>query len=434
MLEDAALFKYELAITVVIKNELLYIKEWIEYHLLAGVDHFYIYDNDSTDNIREFLQSYIDSGVVDYDVCPGRCSQMLAFNNAIQKYKYDCKYMLFIDIDEFVFPHENKSILEIANDYFQNDPVVAGFSMNCLFFGSSGHEKADFSKDVVERFVHRSNTNFPGNKYLKTIINPRCVKLMQDPHNAVYYDGKCSIREDEKLVISPFAEPVVANKISINHYQIKSREEYIIRHNKSLSGDVYYVYQRERIENIPDEEWNQINEGKNEVFDDGILSYRSSRQEIQDRQGSKYESIQQINQRRFNALIRTLSPLILSANLSLFDDENGVFSGKIHLFLTCWAVSRDLKAAGLSEQDVSFLEELSLKCLYKSILSGSLEICQLQLLIDELPKILSCKYSIVNDIKEIVISIIPQFMNYRRMQNNWQSYKKLEYLLEMLNI
>ena len=77
---DSSLFKYELAIVAILKNEAPYIKEWIDYHLLAGVDHFYLYDNESEDNLKEILQPYIDINIVDYEFFPGKCAQMLVYN------------------------------------------------------------------------------------------------------------------------------------------------------------------------------------------------------------------------------------------------------------------------------------------------------------------------------------------------------------------
>ena len=52
--------KVYLSITAVLQNEAPYIKEWIEYHRLVGVERFYIYDNESTDNVKEILKPYID--------------------------------------------------------------------------------------------------------------------------------------------------------------------------------------------------------------------------------------------------------------------------------------------------------------------------------------------------------------------------------------
>ena len=53
------IFKHDLAIVVIIKNEGKDIAEWIDYHIIAGVSKFYIYDNESTDNTKEILQPYI---------------------------------------------------------------------------------------------------------------------------------------------------------------------------------------------------------------------------------------------------------------------------------------------------------------------------------------------------------------------------------------
>ena len=62
--------KVYLSITAVLQNEAPYIKEWIEYHRLVGVERFYIYDNESTDNVKEILKPYIDLGIVCYHYVP----------------------------------------------------------------------------------------------------------------------------------------------------------------------------------------------------------------------------------------------------------------------------------------------------------------------------------------------------------------------------
>ena len=46
------------------RNEAAYLKEWIEYHHLAGVEHFWLYNNNSTDQWQDVLQPYIDWGIV----------------------------------------------------------------------------------------------------------------------------------------------------------------------------------------------------------------------------------------------------------------------------------------------------------------------------------------------------------------------------------
>ena len=193
MNEDSALFKYELAIVAILKNEAPYIKEWIDYHLLAGVEHFYLYDNDSDDNLKEVLKPYIDKGIVDYDFISGKCAQMAAYNKSIQNYKFDCRYIAFIDADEFIFPQAEKSIKDILNEILNENKIAAGLTVNWHMFGSSGHEKADLNHGVLERFLYRTSDDFigpskdGGNALIKTIVNPRCVDSMALPHNCKYW-------------------------------------------------------------------------------------------------------------------------------------------------------------------------------------------------------------------------------------------------------
>src|SRR5437016_521510 len=56
--------KYNLSICTIFKNEAPYLKEWIEYHKLVGVDHFYLYNNLSLDAFRRILAPYIKDELV----------------------------------------------------------------------------------------------------------------------------------------------------------------------------------------------------------------------------------------------------------------------------------------------------------------------------------------------------------------------------------
>ena len=96
-------FKYSLSIVCILKDEAIYMKEWIEYHRLIGVDHFYIYDHNSSDNIYDVLKSYITLGIVTYKrVNTKYYPQNQCYTNAIFKYRNKNKYLAFIDVDEFI--------------------------------------------------------------------------------------------------------------------------------------------------------------------------------------------------------------------------------------------------------------------------------------------------------------------------------------------
>ena len=84
MAVDKDLFLYDLAVVAIMKNEAPYVKEWLDYHLAAGVNHFYIYDNESPDNFKEVLQPYIDAGIVTYKFYPGAGRQIEAYTEAFK--------------------------------------------------------------------------------------------------------------------------------------------------------------------------------------------------------------------------------------------------------------------------------------------------------------------------------------------------------------
>ena len=111
-----------------------------------------------------------------------------------------------------------------------------------------------------------------------------------------------------------------------------------------------------------------------------------------------------------------------------------MFGGRLHEFLTCLAVSQDLKNIAMGEIETHFFEELALKCIHKALITEKVEIWQLQLLLDDMPKILSLKYEVVSEIKNVCLQLIPQMMNVKRMQSEWLEYRRLDYIMDMLRL
>lgn len=104
MAVDKNLFLYDLAIASSMKYEAPYLKEWLEYHLLAGVDHFFIYDHESPDNLAEVAKPYIDAGIVDYTLAPSSNTLIYNYNELLKRFRFQCRYMAIIDTDEFLYP------------------------------------------------------------------------------------------------------------------------------------------------------------------------------------------------------------------------------------------------------------------------------------------------------------------------------------------
>ena len=57
-----------IAIIACLKCEEHYVKEWIDWHIKCGVDHFYLCDNndiDYTPKLNDVLKEYVDLGIVE---------------------------------------------------------------------------------------------------------------------------------------------------------------------------------------------------------------------------------------------------------------------------------------------------------------------------------------------------------------------------------
>ena len=80
---DKNLFLYDLAVVAIFKEEGRYLKEWLDYHLLAGVEHFYLYNNDSSDDYAEVLAPYVEKNLVTLTDWPGKLMMYPAYEDAV---------------------------------------------------------------------------------------------------------------------------------------------------------------------------------------------------------------------------------------------------------------------------------------------------------------------------------------------------------------
>src|SRR3990172_6084476 len=56
--------KHYLVFATNFKNENSYLAEWLNYHIIAGVDHFYLYDQDGGEEARKILEPYEKASLV----------------------------------------------------------------------------------------------------------------------------------------------------------------------------------------------------------------------------------------------------------------------------------------------------------------------------------------------------------------------------------
>ena len=246
--------KVYLSIVSIAKNEGPYIKEWIEYHKLVGVERFYFYDNASTDNTREVLEPYIKDGTVVYNYCEGSCLQNLVYADAILKYKNQTRWLAIIDLDEYIVPTEKDNIPDFLKDY-EKYPAVG---INWVMFDSNGYKTKPLSGGglVTANYTRVSkNYNLVKNNYIKSIVKPKMVSSVYDPHFAVYKYNKPAVNENFENLQGSVTKHTSIRKIRINHYYSKSEEEYA---KKTERGNADNSAKREyvsKLVNFPDYEY-----------------------------------------------------------------------------------------------------------------------------------------------------------------------------------
>lgn len=259
-------FNY-LSIVACFLNENDYLKEWLDFHILMGVNHFYLYNTgikeqylpnghkfyidkfvkeDGYQMITEIMESskyklilenpttilkpYIEKGIVTYIQWNKSFDQADIYNHAYRTYGKTSFWMAFLDIDEFLYPNNPKEDLKmILNTYYQY-PLIA---VHSLFFGSSGNINKN-NLPVIERFTFRADDKCPIKGYndlTKIIVQPKYIRKFKNAHTCYLINNIKGVNTNrEKVKNKACLRPIYHNVLRINHYHVKSREEFMMRH------------------------------------------------------------------------------------------------------------------------------------------------------------------------------------------------------------
>lgn len=214
--------EYYLAVCAIAKNEGPYFKEWVDWHHEQGVDKFYIYDNESTDETKEVLKPYIESGLVEYIFYPGYRRQLAAYDDCLERHRLDARWIAFIDLDEFIVPVKDKNIPEFLHR-FEDFPAV---EINWLIYGSGGAKKR-VPGTMMERFKHHAAPDHYLNRHVKSIVNPRKVFSMIGCHEVARISGHAADSHGNPIKKHFREREPQQDVIRINHYAVRSYEEFL---------------------------------------------------------------------------------------------------------------------------------------------------------------------------------------------------------------
>ena len=213
-------YDHKLAIAAIFQNDGPYLEEWIEYHKKVGVEHFYLYDNLSTDNPEQYLDKYVKTGEVELFKWPnsaepgfwGYTTQPASYRDALAKAKGKCQWLALIDTDEFLVPMTHKKVTHLLSQEFAFCKAVY---VNWLMFGTGGISCPDHK--ILKRLTLSSKVSNVWNTYGKTIVRPEWVTDCKDPHF-------CILKPDAKYINgdgTPLSWGHYPKYIRINHYTFR---------------------------------------------------------------------------------------------------------------------------------------------------------------------------------------------------------------------
>jgi hypothetical protein len=223
-----------LAICSIIKDEREdYLKEWINYHLLIGVDMIYIYDNNSTPHIKYLLGDMRQVQVFRFESTSPH-KHMIAYDDFINKFRYSVTWAAFIDSDEFIVV--NDVCHNYLDELLANYVNYGGLGLNWLGFGSNNLIENQ-SGSQIHAFTRRGEQSLEVNKHIKSIVRLDHVVNAREGHSFNYINGKYCVNELGYAINGPFS-PFSCTKAHINHYMNRSFNDYLAKIKRGASNNL----------------------------------------------------------------------------------------------------------------------------------------------------------------------------------------------------
>jgi hypothetical protein len=210
-----------IAACMMFQNEARYLKEWLEYHKVIGITHFYLYNNASTDHFWEVLKPYVMNGQVElFDVYQKTINvdehnnlQREVYNHAVNLSRPHHQWLAILDSDEFICIPNERNLEKFLESYH----YAAALIVNWVMYGSSGIEELSPSDLQIERFVYRAPANWEEHFSFKSIVRPNHVAQV-DIHMCECNPNMQVYANHERFSHHPtFTTPPI-DQIRINHY------------------------------------------------------------------------------------------------------------------------------------------------------------------------------------------------------------------------
>ena len=222
--------KYHLSLLSIICNDGRWLREWLEYYLLLGVEHFYLYDHKSTDETDSVLLPYILKGQVTYTFIPdevplSELDSLLCkyYNEGLELARKETRWLAIVDPDEFLVPLQTKNLPSLLISYEK----YGGLAVNWQVFGTSGIEKLPLHVSLVQSLFRKAPVRHSLNQHVKLILQPLRVKELKTPREAVYEEEWFTVDTNHQKVEGGVNPNIPVNVLQVNHYFTRDRDYFV---------------------------------------------------------------------------------------------------------------------------------------------------------------------------------------------------------------
>lgn len=228
-----------LAACAVFRDEAPYLLEWIAYHHAAGVAHFVLYDNASTDGGAKLIAASSLASFVTIVSWPERSPLLSAYRHFLDNFASRFEWAAFIDIDEFLLPLNEGAVPPLLARLQHVSAVL----VNWRIFGPSGHEESPPGL-VTENYTRRLPDEAPVNRHIKSIV--RCAEVLGtgiNPHEFALRGAAAN--PSGEIVPNVALQPHACHDVLVlNHYFTRSRRDWrakVARGSAMYTGPKYDV-------------------------------------------------------------------------------------------------------------------------------------------------------------------------------------------------
>ena len=232
----------------IVKDEELYIEDWMLYYYNLGVDFIYIYNNDNDKTILPNLlykSNKLKDFTYNFIIIPWINNQNDAYRHCWNRFSKDFDWLILNDIDEYIDLNgcsngffkklKNEEILETDYEKYTNIKQLLEhykdsklLSLKWIIYDDNDLIERDMSKTVFETFTRKNNKT--DDKSYKSIFNKNLIKKFDTNAGHGLIENKWytnPINNKETRNTDKIKYDVLENEPFIRHIITYSLKEYL---------------------------------------------------------------------------------------------------------------------------------------------------------------------------------------------------------------